>query len=125
MPARLCIDCSCLVRNVGGGYSTTRCDPCRAKQRAGVLARRGGTAQRGYGSAHQRARRKAIAALVDGDPCSRCGGPMYRVDARTLQLDHNDERTGYRGLAHGPCNERAGAQTANARAMAPSARIEC
>lgn len=67
-----------------------------------------GTTQRGYGWAHQRARAKALKDLADGQPCPRCGQPMWRSQARTLDLDHTDDRTGYQGLAHGRCNRRAG-----------------
>lgn len=66
------------------------------------------TAARGYGWAHQRARQRAIAAMADGQACSRCGGPMWRSQARLLDLDHTDDRSGYRGLAHRACNRRAG-----------------
>lgn len=63
---------------------------------------------RGYGSRHRRARTAAIAQLQDGQPCARCGRPMLRSDAAQLDLDHDDDRTGYRGLAHRSCNRRAG-----------------
>jgi hypothetical protein len=35
---------------------------------------------------------------------------MYRSDAAELDLDHDDDRTSYRGLAHRHCNRRAGGQ---------------
>ncbi|MEV6847625.1 endonuclease domain-containing protein [Actinoplanes sp. NPDC051411] len=66
------------------------------------------TTQKGYGWAHQRARQRALAAVEDGTACSRCGGPMWRAQARLLDLDHTDDRRGYRGLAHRACNRRAG-----------------
>jgi hypothetical protein len=63
----------------------------------------GATTATGYGAAHQRARKAALAALRDGDPCSRCGGPLYR--GQKLHLDHDDiDRSQYRGLAHAYCN---------------------
>jgi hypothetical protein len=53
--------------------------------------------------------------MVDGQPCTRCGGPLYRSDAvrprldpARLELDHDDDRQGYRGLAHARCNRQAG-----------------
>lgn len=70
--------------------------------------RAGNTTQRGYGRAHQKARADAIDDLHDGDPCARCGGPMYRAEARALDLDHADDRDTYRGLAHAHCNRKAG-----------------
>lgn len=63
---------------------------------------------RGYGADHKRARRQAIAALHDGQPCHRCGQPMWRSQVDLLDLDHNADRTGYLGLAHRACNRRAG-----------------
>lgn len=66
------------------------------------------TTQRGYGWQHQQARAKAITRMYDGQPCTRCGQPMYRDEARLLDLDHTDDRTTYRGLAHRSCNRRAG-----------------
>jgi hypothetical protein len=79
------------------------------------------TTQRGYGWQHQKARAAAIARFVDGDPCARCGQPMHG-DPRALQLDHSDDRTGYRGLAHAVCNLRAGARKGNAMRSGPPAR---
>jgi hypothetical protein len=65
------------------------------------------TSQRGYGTSHQKARAAAIAAHRDGDPCARCGHPMHG-DPANLDLDHSDDRTQYRGLAHRQCNRSAG-----------------
>ena len=63
----------------------------------------GATTRDGYGSAHQKRRKAAIAALRDGDPCARCGKPMYRGDP--VHLDHDDtDRSQYRGLSHAYCN---------------------
>lgn len=70
--------------------------------------RPGNTTQRGYGWGHQTTRAKALRALRDGDPCVRCGQPMFRADSKGLDLDHGDDRTTYRGLAHASCNRRAG-----------------
>lgn len=66
--------------------------------------------QRGYGWPHQKARRAALTALQDGDLCHFCKRPMYRADASNLALDHNDTRTGYRGLTHARCNQLDGAR---------------
>jgi hypothetical protein len=66
------------------------------------------TTQRGYGYAHKKARREALDRLIDGLPCARCGRPMYRSQARVLDLDHTDDRRAYNGLAHRSCNTRAG-----------------
>ncbi len=77
------------------------------------------TTERGYGYAHQQARVQALAELEqeDGQPCARCGQPMWHNDAHHLDLDHTSDRAGYRGLAHRSCNRRAGqAQSVRARA---------
>jgi len=79
------------------------------------LARwQGTTTQRGLGYAHQKTRKQAIAALRDGDPCARCGQPMYRSQSRLLDLDDFPGRA-YGGpqvkrLSHRSCNRRAGQQ---------------
>jgi hypothetical protein len=75
------------------------------------------SAQRGYGTAHSKARAAAALRHQPSDPCARCGhalGPM----GPWLHWDHNDQRTGYLGFSHGrrrcpycgrKCNIRAGA----------------
>jgi hypothetical protein len=68
----------------------------------------GTTTELGYGWNHQRARAQAVRDMEDGQPCVRCGGPLYRSMGKRLHLDHHDDRRGYRGLAHGRCNEQAG-----------------
>ncbi|NVI88243.1 hypothetical protein [Actinomadura sp. BRA 177] len=73
---------------------------------------KGTTGERGYGYAHQRARRQALAAMVDEQPCVRCGEPMYHW--QLLDLDHaDDDRSVYLGLAHRGCNRSAGAVRGN------------
>jgi hypothetical protein len=69
------------------------------------------TTQRGLGYGHQRERERLLAQLRDGDPCARCGGPMYR--GQYLDLDDFPGRM-FGGpqvklLAHRYCNRRAGA----------------
>jgi hypothetical protein len=76
----------------------------------------GKTAERGYGTQHQRLRRQLLARWRPGDPCARCGQPMLhrwlvqpggrRVSA--IDLGHTDDRTGYTGLEHRACNRRDG-----------------
>lgn len=67
---------------------------------------RGSSTQRGYGGSHQRRRAAAIANAKPTDPCTRCGQPIG-CDPTTLDLDHTDDRTDYRGLAHATCNRGA------------------
>lgn len=76
---------------------------------------KGSTTERGYGWSHQQARLDAIKHMPDGQPCTRCGLPMWKAGAKLLDLDHSDDRAGYRGMAHRACNRRAG-QAAGTRA---------
>ena len=94
----------------------------------------GTTTARGYGAAHQALRNRLLAAWKPGQPCARCGQPMWhrwttdadgkRVSA--IDLGHNDQRTGYTGLEHRGCNRRDGqAKTtainrARGRALTPA-----
>jgi hypothetical protein len=84
---------------------------------------RGTTAQRGYGTDHQRLQRQLLAAWQPGDRCAHCGQPMWwrwlidgagrRVSA--MHLAHNADRTAYIGLAHAFCNLSDGGQRAQAQ----------
>lgn len=67
---------------------------------------RGTTTQRGYGYAHQQLR-AALLPQAYGSPCTRCGQTMRQ--GQPLDLDHTDDRGGYRGFAHSTCNRSAGA----------------
>lgn len=74
----------------------------------------GSTTARGYGYEHQKARRAHLAALREREAagvetlCARgCGQPVRT--GQHLDLDHTDDRSGYRGLAHRSCNRGAGA----------------
>ena len=79
------------------------------------MSRPGSTTARGYGAQHQALRKQLLAELRanPGQPCWRCGQPMYPDQA--LDLGHDDhDRTQYRGLEHrGPCNRAAGARKGN------------
>ena len=80
---------------------------------------RGTTTERGLGSQHQATRRTLHAQLRDGDPCARCGGPMYRSQWPYLDVDDFPGRM-YGGpqvkrLSHRYCNRAAGARMGNAR----------
>lgn len=75
-------------------------------------------------AAHKAERRRRLADLArrPGQPCSRCGRPMFIGQA--LDLDHTDDRRGYRGLAHRSCNRRDGqrktTQVLKAKGWTPS-----
>ena len=75
-------------------------------------ARRGSTAERGYGTDHQAERRRRLATWKPGDLCARCGLPMYGPASR-IDLGHTADRTAYTGLEHRSCNRAEGARRGN------------
>ena len=81
-------------------------------------ARKGTTEQRGYGHAHRTERERRLALWRPGDPCVRCGRPMFGPPAY-IDLGHTPDRTAYTGLEHRSCNRSEGARRGNRmRAMA-------
>lgn len=77
---------------------------------------RGTTAQRGLGGDHVADKKRLLALHHDGDPCWRCGQPMYKWQA--LDRDHVVDRAlggtmGPAVLAHASCNRGAGAKLGN------------
>jgi hypothetical protein len=72
----------------------------------------GATTRGGWGINHQR-RRAAIAPYVNAGKatCCRCHQPIE--PGEEWHLDHNDDRNGYAGVAHAPCNLAAGADKVN------------
>ena len=78
------------------------------------------TTEKGYGAKHQAERRRWQRRLDKGElvQCSRHDQPYCPgnpVDPSHWELDHNDDRTGWLGPAHPPCNAYAGrVQTATA-----------
>ena len=84
------------------------------------MSKRRTTTQRGYGNPHQRERARRLALWKPGDPCARCGQPIwYRWQWRNgqrvtaIHLGHTADRTGYTGLEHERCNEADGARRGN------------
>ena len=76
-------------------------------------ARKGTTAQRGYGHGHQAERERRLSIYRPGDICAHCGMPMHwwplSVARRFIDLPHAPGKTGYLpGLAHRSCNRRDG-----------------
>ena len=97
-PAARCPDCKTLHPGTG------RCPTCaRAASRA-----RGTTTQRGYGIDHQRTRedwRPYVEAGYVDCAAPRCLQPERRIrPGQAWDLDHDDDRTTYRGPAHEACN---------------------
>lgn len=75
-----------------------------------------GTSAVGLGWSHQKARKAALAALVEGEPCELCGRPMWLSEK--LDLDHEVARTlggkdGRTRLTHASCNRSRGAAMGN------------
>lgn len=77
------------------------------------MALRGTAATRGYGTPHATERKRRLANWRPGDPCARCGQPMWGPSDR-IDLGHTDDRTGYIGLEHAECNRADGARRGNA-----------
>ena len=101
MPQRWCIGCGALFDRDSTG--TQRCPACQPAATAARNAR-GNTTARGYGRRHQAERARRLAAFQPGQPCARCGRPIWtKADA---QFGHDDrDRSRYRGLEHVRCNE--------------------
>ena len=79
---------------------------------------RGSTTERGLGSAHVAGKKRLLAQMRDGQPCPRCGKPMFRTQA--LDRDHVIDRAkggtdGMAVLSHASCNRSAGARAGNLR----------
>lgn len=123
MPKRFCQCRGCPACNTPGrkpgshstlfdadSTGTLKCPPCQgiATQQRN---QRPSTAGRGYDGGHRRIREQLLARWQPGDPCALCGWPMTerwmivngkRVSA--LDLAHNEDRSGWRGLSHRQCN---------------------
>ncbi len=77
------------------------------------------TSQRGYGSEHRAERERWRPLVKAGEAqCAAiaCLKPNRHIaPGDAWDLDHNDDRTGYRGPAHAGCNRSAGGVTAAIR----------
>ena len=91
---RRCLDCPAI-----GAWRRGRCPTHdRARDKA-----RGTKAQRGYGPEHQRERRR-IQRLIDAGEDVRCWRCGIQLTGHDWHLDHDDDRSRYRGPACAPCN---------------------
>ena len=77
---------------------------------------------RGYGTEHRKLRAALIAAWVPGDPCARCGQPMWGPPSR-IHLGHSDDRTTWTGLEHASCNTSDGATRGNKKRAAAARTV--
>ena len=84
--------------------STGRCTNCRTQ----ADQARGRRQARGYDRAHERERERWRPAVEAGQVDCRaptCVMPERRIHpGQPWDLDHRDDRRGYRGPAHAPCN---------------------
>ena len=111
MPKRFCQCRGCSSCNITAGShgilfdadttGTLRCPGCQAIATA-KRNERAPRANRGYDAAHQRKRAELLARFQPGDPCALCGKPMN--SNRNLDLAHNENRDGWKGLSHRECN---------------------
>lgn len=93
-PLKRCLEPGCPTLT-----TTTRCPPhTRARDAA-----RGTSTQRGYGKEHAALRAHLVATYHPADPCPRCHLPLG-PDPDLLDLMHTEDRQGYLGLGHAPCN---------------------
>jgi hypothetical protein len=85
------------------------------------------TTARGYGAQHQALRKQQLERWRPGDPCARCGLPMWSRwtftrngdQVSAIDLGHTADRTGWTGLEHRACNRGEAAARGNRmRAMA-------
>ena len=92
-----------------------RCPACASTFEAGHSS----TTERGYGSAHQAARGRAVPAVETGTArCWRCGEPIAAGEA--WDLGHDEEGT-LRGPEHrSRCNRRAAGLRAHGQAWRPA-----
>lgn len=111
MAARLCLEPSCTELGNPRCPDHTRGRRAPARQRAQANrerdARRGTTAERGYGAGHQRTRAEWAPLVEAGDvDCWRC---TRRIEpGQSWQLGHDDhDRSITRGPEHKLCNLRA------------------
>jgi hypothetical protein len=79
----------------------------------------GTTTQRGYGADHQRTRARLLSEFTPGQPCARCGQPIW---GPPLDLGHTPDRTAYTGLEHADCNRADGARRSNGAKHVQAAR---
>lgn len=72
--------------------------------------------QRGYGLQHKRERARWAVIVEQGE--GRCVFCHVPIDPKgDWDLDHNEDRTGWRGPAHVKCNRAAGARNATKARM--------
>lgn len=108
-------------RRYGQVYCSALCRDSRMRFRT---IKKASSTSRGYGWAHQTARREAAARHSPDDPCARCGEPLGPMGP-TLHYDHSDDRAdGYLGFSHARCNLIAGARRSSRSRMRRTLRCE-
>lgn len=78
--------------------------------------------ERGYDAEHRAERQRYVRLIQSGEVVlchfPWCGQPIWETNGNLpdgLNLDHNADRTGYRGPAHRDCNIKDGARRGRAR----------
>ena len=82
------------------GYYHGTCPDCTTQRN-----KRPSSTTRGYGQEHRRLRdqyRYLIKTVPGAILCSRCGNSIWPNDK--WDLDHTDDRQGYKGPSHATCN---------------------
>jgi hypothetical protein len=83
---------------------------CRESRRNWSYGTKAASAEeRGYGKAH-RAERARWKPIVDGGQAACCICGRWIEPGTKWHLDHTEDRSGYRGVAHAQCNLRDGAR---------------
>lgn len=112
MPTRPCLGCGRLTTRRG-----SRCPTCASTRSQARDAQRGSRQARGYTADHDRLRAWWKPYVDQGNV--DCRAVVCLMPARPIligqdwHLDHNDDRTGYRGPAHMLCNTSAGGKAAH------------
>lgn len=82
------------------------------------MPRPGSSTDRGYGHAHRKRTAELKQQMTDGQPCARCGKPMWRSQLNQIHGDHVGRARVLGGilpdaLSHARCNTSHGAKLGN------------
>lgn len=112
MPTRPCLSCGTLTTR-----TDSRCPTCASARGKARDQARGNRHARGLGAEHDRLRERWRPLVERGGV--HCHAVVCLMPTRLIlagqewHLDHNDDRTGYRGPAHALCNTSAGGRASH------------